>query len=194
MDHKEIKYYHKLYIYNRRHFTRQCIAWLYNTQSNNYIKLQRQYIFFMEKVICSCVLQNTYWILLHVKTITKKHVMCYWFYMCRHLVLNCNMRSCSHILRLFPRRKGLLLLGCRLNCFLKSTRQSVASEMDTKDLIGESLRFRCSELKLSPCSSLGGLDISEKKYFIKLVITKYSKNKSMETETIMIIYKNNQFW
>lgn len=35
----------------------------------------------------------------------------------------------------------------------------MASEIDTKDLIGESLRFRCSELKLSPCSSLGGLRV-----------------------------------
>lgn len=35
----------------------------------------------------------------------------------------------------------------------------MASEIDTKDLIGESLRFRCSELKLSPYTSLGGLRV-----------------------------------
>lgn len=52
-------------------------------------------------------------------------------------------------------------LPCRtLSCFLKSTKQSVASEMETKDLMGDSFKSRCArELCISllqPASSIPG--------------------------------------
>lgn len=59
-------------------------------------------------------------------------------------------------------------LPCRtLSCFLKSTKQSVASEMETKDLMGDSFKSRCArELCISllqPASSIPGEGILERR-------------------------------
>ena len=43
------------------------------------------------------------------------------------------------------------LPGRTVNCFLKSTKQSVASEMETKDLMGDSVKSSCAR---ELCTSL----------------------------------------